>query len=89
MNYALAVRALVGVDLDRREAEVATSAAAARSPTVVRSSWLGRSADRPMVRTGSGALLELGRRHAGAVNEDRVDTSCLPRRPTRPKCRRW
>ena len=42
MNYALAVRALVGVDLDRREAEVATSAAAARSPTVVRSSWLGR-----------------------------------------------
>lgn len=40
--YALAVRPLVGVDLDRREAEVSTKAAPARTPPVVKSAWLNR-----------------------------------------------
>ena len=42
MVYALAVRPLVGVDLDRREAEVSTKAAPARTAPVVKSAWLNR-----------------------------------------------
>ncbi len=42
MVYALAVRPLVGVDLDRREAEVATKAAPLKRPPVIRSNWLDR-----------------------------------------------
>lgn len=42
MVYSLAVRSLVGVDLDRREAEVSTKAALARRLPVIRSSWLDR-----------------------------------------------
>ena len=41
--YALAVRNLVNADMDRREAELATPAAAKpQVPSVIRSSWLNR-----------------------------------------------
>lgn len=40
MVYALAVRPLVGVDLDRREAEVSTKAAIPNRPIVIPSTWL-------------------------------------------------
>ncbi len=42
MVYALAVRPLVGVDLDRREAGVTTAAAPSKAPAVIRSNWLNR-----------------------------------------------
>lgn len=42
MVYALAVRPLVGVDLERREAEVSTKAAPAKRPPVVKSAWMDR-----------------------------------------------
>ncbi len=38
--YALAVRGLVGLDLDRREAELATAKLPSATPSVVRSAWL-------------------------------------------------
>jgi hypothetical protein len=42
MVYALAVRNLVGVDLERREAEVSTAAATENRPVVIRSAWLAK-----------------------------------------------
>jgi phage terminase large subunit GpA-like protein len=42
MIYALAVRGIVGIDLERREAELATAAASIRNPVVVKSAWLNR-----------------------------------------------
>lgn len=41
MVYALAVRNLVGVDLDRRESVVSTEVARAERPAVIRSAWFG------------------------------------------------
>lgn len=42
LTYALAARTLVGADLDRREAEVASVTLAPKPATVVRSKWLNR-----------------------------------------------
>lgn len=42
MVYALAVRPLVGVDLERREAEDSTKAAPTKTPPVVKSAWMNR-----------------------------------------------
>jgi len=42
MVYALAERPLVGVDLERRKAEVSTMAVPKKARPVVRSDWLGR-----------------------------------------------
>ena len=40
MVYALAVRQLVDVELDRWEAKVATKAAPIERPPVIRSTWM-------------------------------------------------
>ncbi|GLK54400.1 hypothetical protein GCM10008170_04190 [Methylopila capsulata] len=40
--YGIAVRALVGVDLERREREVSSSRAPEKRPAIIRSAWLER-----------------------------------------------
>ena len=39
-NYAMAARQIIGGNLDRREAEVASAAAPKKAPMISRSKWL-------------------------------------------------
>jgi hypothetical protein len=47
MVYAMAVKGLVGKDVDRREEEVASVTGPERRATLVRSKWLGRNSEGP------------------------------------------